>query len=102
MFQLKLHFENIPKPDSDDPETTETKLWTKLAEAGVIASPSWFFAADLVEPPADPNVEGHFRMSFSNANVCSPSFSLNRSVGRSVGRVGSQRYLGHRKLIAFF
>ncbi|EIM92817.1 PLP-dependent transferase [Stereum hirsutum FP-91666 SS1] len=65
---LKLHFESIPKPSPDDPETTETKLWSKLAEAGVITAPSWFFATDLVEPPADPNVEGHFRMSFSNAN----------------------------------
>lgn len=76
MLQLKLHFESIPKPSPDDPETTEGKLWTKLAEAGVIAAPSWFFATDLVEPPSDPNVEGHFRMSFSNANVRYPFLSL--------------------------
>lgn len=78
---VKLHFEAIPKPEprggegegggegGEETETTEIRLWTKLAQAGVLAAPGWFFAADMVEPPTDPNEEGHMRMSFSNADV---------------------------------
>lgn len=44
------------------------QLWTKIAEAGVLVSPGWFFAADTENPPTD-EVEGHFRISFSNSDV---------------------------------
>lgn len=35
----------------------------------MLASPGWFFAADEAEPPTNPNVEGHMRMSYSTADV---------------------------------
>ncbi|KAA1477299.1 PLP-dependent transferase [Dentipellis sp. KUC8613] len=70
---VKVHFGEhtagaaANKPVGDD--TLEMKLWIKLAEAGVLMAPGWYFAADKDEEriPADPNVEGHLRMSFSNA-----------------------------------
>lgn len=43
-------------------------MWTNIAEAGVLICPGWFFAADIENPPTDLS-EGHFRVSFSNADV---------------------------------
>ncbi|TFY60507.1 hypothetical protein EVG20_g7392 [Dentipellis fragilis] len=71
---VKVHFkERAASANANGPvgeDTLEMKLWIKLAEAGVLMAPGWFFAADTDEDriPADPNVEGHLRISFSNAD----------------------------------
>ena len=71
---VKLHFAGRARRgggDEDDEEETtqEMRLWTALAEAGVLTAPGWFFAADQEDAPTDPDVEGHMRMSFSSAEV---------------------------------
>lgn len=63
---LKVHFENHPAFKEEGEETLEIKLWTKLAEAGLVISPGTFFAASEAQlTPAS----GHFRLSFSNADA---------------------------------
>ncbi|TFY78193.1 hypothetical protein EWM64_g5817 [Hericium alpestre] len=71
---VALHFDSHParrggRGTFDETDTLEMQMFTKLAEAGVLTAPGWFFAADKEDGqmPADPNVEGHMRMSFSNA-----------------------------------
>ncbi len=49
------------------------QLWIDLAEAGVLFAPGWMFSAK--EENTDAFGEGHFRISFSNADV-STAFSL--------------------------
>lgn len=61
---LKIHFENVRGFKQGDEASLELKLWTKLAEAGVLVGPGYYFATD--ESPMDA-AEGHFRMSFSLA-----------------------------------
>lgn len=63
---LKIHFENVRGFKEGDEASLELKLWTKLAEAGVLVGPGYYFATD--ESPMDA-AEGHFRMSFSLATV---------------------------------
>jgi len=60
---IKLHLDNVPSSAEDDDQSLEMKLWQKLAVAGVLFAPGWFFSADL----ATSLHEGHFRISFSNA-----------------------------------
>lgn len=43
------------------------KLWTKLAEGGVLVAPGWYFSPYPDAPPV--KGEGHLRISFSNAEV---------------------------------
>ena len=77
---LRLHFENAPGFRAGDEETMEIKLWTSLAEAGVLVGPGRYFAAE--DDGASP-VEGHFRISFSFASVCcctSPVLLASRSL----------------------
>ncbi|KAI0921014.1 hypothetical protein AcW1_004869 [Taiwanofungus camphoratus] len=62
-----VHFENLPAIRSDPEESPEMQLWTKLAEAGLLIAPGFFFAADQENPPA-PQGDGHFRISFSSAD----------------------------------
>ncbi|KZT05602.1 PLP-dependent transferase [Laetiporus sulphureus 93-53] len=64
---MRLFFGNLPAYRRDPEETPELQLWTKLADAGVLISPGWFFAADTLNPPTD-EMEGHYRISFSNAD----------------------------------
>lgn len=60
-----MHFESMPSFKEGDEETLEVQLWENLAEAGVLLSPGWFFSAqDAVDAG-----EGHYRISFSNADV---------------------------------
>ncbi|KAL7282645.1 hypothetical protein ACG7TL_004118 [Trametes sanguinea] len=59
---LKMHFENVRGFKEGDEDTLEMKLWTKIAEAGVLIGPGHYFAAD--EDGVSPG-EAHFRMSFS-------------------------------------
>ncbi|EJD01652.1 PLP-dependent transferase [Fomitiporia mediterranea MF3/22] len=62
---LKIHFENHPSFRApEDKATLEVKLWTKIADSGVLIGPGWMFAAtDEIQQEA----EGHFRIAFSNA-----------------------------------
>ncbi|KAI0751113.1 PLP-dependent transferase [Daedaleopsis nitida] len=62
---LKMHFENAPGFQPGDEETMEMKLWTAIAEAGVLIGPGRYFSAD--DEGVNP-VEGHFRISFSFAS----------------------------------
>ncbi|EPS98782.1 hypothetical protein FOMPIDRAFT_1024508 [Fomitopsis schrenkii] len=64
---IKVHFNNIPayRRGGQDEESPEIQLWTKIADAGVLIAPGWFFAANADNPPTD-ELEGHFRVSFSN------------------------------------
>ena len=63
---LKIHFENVPgfRPGQEEP--MEVKLFTTLAEAGVLMGPGRYFAAD--EAGVSP-LDGHLRASFSFSSV---------------------------------
>ncbi|KAI0355373.1 PLP-dependent transferase [Trametes cingulata] len=62
---LKMHFENVRGFQPGDEDSLEVKLWEKIAEAGVLTGPGYYFAAeaDAVNP-----AEGHYRVSFSFAS----------------------------------
>ena len=65
--QLTIHFDAHPSFKEGEEETLEVQLWTKLAEAGLLIAPGWYFAAtDDINDVGS----GHFRISFSNAEVC--------------------------------
>ncbi|KAI0776130.1 PLP-dependent transferase [Trametes elegans] len=61
---LKMHFDNVNGFKEGDAQTLEVKLWTKIAEAGVLFGPGRYFAAE--EGSINP-AEGHYRVSFSSA-----------------------------------
>lgn len=63
---MKVDFTNHPSFKEGDEETLEMRLWTELAEAGVLIAPGWMFSATGANLAAR---EGHFRISFSNADV---------------------------------
>lgn len=71
--QVTVHFDTLPSFTEGDEETLEMQLWTKLADAGVLVAPGWYFS-----PLPDPseNGEGHLRISFSNAEVSHIDFNL--------------------------
>jgi aromatic amino acid aminotransferase I / 2-aminoadipate transaminase len=62
-----MTFDSIPGFKDGDEETLEMELWKTLAEKNVLVGPGWFFAAtdDVMDVG-----QGHFRISFSNADVC--------------------------------
>ncbi|KDQ31486.1 hypothetical protein PLEOSDRAFT_1036482 [Pleurotus ostreatus PC15] len=62
---LQLHLDNHPSFDGNG-ETLEMQLWIDLAEAGVLFAPGWMFSAK--EENTDVPGEGHFRISYSNAD----------------------------------
>ncbi|KAJ2931573.1 hypothetical protein H1R20_g5415, partial [Candolleomyces eurysporus] len=84
---LKLHLERHPKHGMVDSNGLELALWEELAEAGVLFGPGQLFAAEINVPylPTDrlssaaigsaaeattvqeAEDEGHFRISFSDA-----------------------------------
>ena len=66
-----MHFENVPGFQFGDEETLEEKLWETLAKKGVLVAPGWFFASTDEVMDAG---EGHFRISFSNAEVSSITY----------------------------
>jgi aromatic amino acid aminotransferase I len=72
LYQLKLHLDQHPSFVPGDEDTLETKLWTKLAENGVLFGPGWMFAANAMVKGSDNNDSGHFRISFSNGEVSVP------------------------------
>jgi aromatic amino acid aminotransferase I len=66
---MRLHLDQHPSFAPGDEDTLETKLWTKLAENGVLFAPGWIFAANAMAEDSDNNDSGHFRVSFSNSEL---------------------------------
>lgn len=62
---IKMNFDVVPAYRRDDKETLEVQLWTKLADAGVLLAPGWFFSSDRDGLDGS---EGHFRIAFSSAS----------------------------------
>ena len=54
----------MPSFKEGDEETLEMQLWEKIAEAGVLMAPGWYFSATEID-----SGEGHYRISFSQAEV---------------------------------
>ncbi|KAJ3768951.1 pyridoxal phosphate-dependent transferase [Lentinula raphanica] len=63
---LELHLEEHPSFTSLGYKALEMKLWTEIAEAGVLFAPGAMFFATKVED--DTPGPGHFRVSFSNSS----------------------------------
>lgn len=61
-----MHFDSHPSFKEGEEESLEVQLFTQIAEAGVLLAPGWYFAAD--DDVSDAG-KGHFRISFSNAEV---------------------------------
>ncbi|KAH7930638.1 PLP-dependent transferase [Leucogyrophana mollusca] len=72
---MTLHVENHARFSAENQEPLEMELWTRLAEAGVLFCPGWMFAYDGFVDAPDGTVGssntpgGHFRVSFSNAEL---------------------------------
>jgi aromatic amino acid aminotransferase I len=66
---MKLHLDQHPSFTPGDEDTLEIKLWIKLAENGVLFGPGWMFSAKGMTENPDSTDSGHFRISFSNAEV---------------------------------
>ncbi|CUA70154.1 hypothetical protein RSOLAG22IIIB_00502 [Rhizoctonia solani] len=72
-FHLKNHHDWVPHPGPGS--ALEVKLWTDLAEAGVLFAPGYMFSTDEEDAPPDesfgePHVRSeyaHMRVSFSSA-----------------------------------
>jgi aromatic amino acid aminotransferase I len=62
--KIRMHFEDCPV-GSPEKESLEIQLWTRLAEAGLLIAPGYIF--DPVQ--AANNRQGHYRFSFSEADV---------------------------------
>lgn len=66
-LQIAMHFDSHPSFKEGDEETLEVQLFTKFAEAGILLAPGWYFAStDDINDAG----QGHYRISFSNADVC--------------------------------
>ncbi|KAF9075867.1 PLP-dependent transferase [Rhodocollybia butyracea] len=63
---LTLYFEDHPSFSTMGYKALEVKLWTEIAEAGVLFAPGAIFSPIPVEDDTPGN--GHFRVSFSNSN----------------------------------
>ena len=64
---IKLHFNEHPEVSTLGMKELEMKLWTALAEEGILFGPgNMFSSANLTDDYEGP---GHFRISFSNADV---------------------------------
>ncbi|OAX41341.1 PLP-dependent transferase [Rhizopogon vinicolor AM-OR11-026] len=63
---MKLHLDQHPSFSPGDENALEMKLWTKLAENGVLFAPGWMFSAKELTGDTDHADSGHFRVSFSN------------------------------------
>ena len=64
-LQVKMDFQSKASYKEGDEETLEVQLWEKIAEAGVLMAPGWYFSAQELTDAG----EGHYRFSFSNAEV---------------------------------
>lgn len=63
---IAIDFESHPTFKEGEEETLEMQLWENIAEAGLLVAPGWYFAA---EDEILDHGHGHFRISFSNAEV---------------------------------
>jgi aromatic amino acid aminotransferase I len=61
---LKVDFQSHPRFSAENVKSLELKLWTDLAEAGLLIAPGWMFNATGADLPH----EGHYRISFSAAS----------------------------------
>ncbi|KAG8795712.1 hypothetical protein FRC17_008105 [Serendipita sp. 399] len=60
----------IRAPDEEEDEAThEGRFWNHLAEGGLLIVPGWIFRGEKNHPPSDPNVYGHYRVSFSDSTL---------------------------------
>lgn len=58
----------MPSFKEGDEETLEMQLWEKVADAGVLVAPGWYFSpGELLD-----SGEGHYRISFSHVEVRTP------------------------------
>ncbi|KAG8786531.1 hypothetical protein FRC15_011250 [Serendipita sp. 397] len=58
----------IRAPDEEEKDANhETRFWIKLAESGLLILPGWVFRGEKDHPPSNPNVYGHYRVSFSDS-----------------------------------
>ncbi|KAL0579527.1 hypothetical protein V5O48_002456 [Marasmius crinis-equi] len=64
---LEVHFENHPLFGTLETTTLEMKLWTDLAEAGLVLGPGYLFSATRGENAS--RRRGHFRVSFSQCSL---------------------------------
>ena len=77
---VELYFGDIPDRTDEDGTvlTPDRQFWIRLADAGVLAAPGWFFApvspTEGGAPPADRQI-GHMRFSYTPSDV-SRSFFL--------------------------
>lgn len=94
---IKVHFDGLPAPkDGPNGEAMnhEVNFWEALAEssafypsllrrvpdrfsAELLVLPGWLFYADMSTPTEDPNVAGHYRVSFSESTASNLRASYN-------------------------
>ncbi|KIJ70016.1 hypothetical protein HYDPIDRAFT_77313 [Hydnomerulius pinastri MD-312] len=63
---IKLHLDQHPSFVPGSEESLEVKLWTRLAESGVLFGPGWMFASAVMGGETK-EAPGHMRISFSLA-----------------------------------
>ncbi|KIM25871.1 hypothetical protein M408DRAFT_17111 [Serendipita vermifera MAFF 305830] len=69
---LRVDFEGLPPPiavpgEGENDTTHEGRFWTALAEGGLLIGPGYMFRGERDHSPEDPNLAGHYRISFSDA-----------------------------------
>jgi len=64
---IEVHFDGLPSSQLEPEESHETRFWTILAENNLLILPGWVFDGEWNHPPVDPNITGHYRISFSDA-----------------------------------
>jgi aromatic amino acid aminotransferase I len=88
--QIKVNFEGLPPPvavpDEEPNEGThEGRFWVQLAEKGLLILPGWVFRGEKDHAPVDPNLAGHYRVSFSDPTVsCLPTFPFGPAMLTSI------------------
>jgi hypothetical protein len=82
---MKVHFEGLSPPvqvpgEDVDEATHEGRFWARLAEAGLLILPGWIFRGEQLHAPVDPNLYGHYRVSFSDSTVSVMRVSVHASL----------------------
>ncbi|PVF95527.1 PLP-dependent transferase [Serendipita vermifera] len=70
---MRVNFEGLPPPvrvpdENPDEATHEGRFWVQLAENNLLIGPGFVFRGEKQHPPEDPNLAGHYRVSFSDAS----------------------------------
>jgi len=68
---IRVNFEGLPPPvpvpdEEPNDATHEGRFWLRLAGGGLLILPGWVFKGEMDHPPEDPNLAGHYRVSFSD------------------------------------